>query len=342
MDMHVEKQAFSPMHKQLLGTHPRILEVNRLISRLAEAELTVLITGESGTGKDVAARLLHKLSPRRAHPFVKVNCPCIPEHTLESELFGYERGAFTGAHISKPGRFELAHKGTIFLDEICETPFHLQGKLVQILDAEPFMRVGGTTPVYSSARLVAAINVPLDKAVEEGRLREDISFRLCEVLIHMPPLREHRSDIPLLAEHFNYNISNALGKEYKPLDKDLLIELETLEYNWPGNVRELASRIKEYVATGSMSPLEKEESQAGNNEGPQERLQNDGLIRPREEKKFMSLKEAGRRAVEGAERALIEQALRYAHWNRRKAAKLLNTSYSSLLRRIESYKIGKS
>jgi DNA-binding NtrC family response regulator len=330
----------TPLHERLLGSHPRIREINALIGRLAPTNLTVLITGETGTGKDIVARLLHKLSPRQKKPFIKVNCPSIPEGVLESELFGYERGAFTGAHTSRPGRFELSHEGTLFLDEICETAQHVQSKLIQVLDGEPFMRIGGTTPIYTNVRVVAATNVPLADAVEQGRLRKDVSYRLSEVVVQMPSLRERRDDITLLAEHFNYNICKMLKKDYQPLGEDLLEQLRDQE--WPGNVRQLAGWVKEYVATGSSDGLAPQgpEPELTSNDGNGKRETPKALHVP--ERKVVPLKEAARRAVETAERALIEETLRYTLWNRREAAKLLKTSYSSLLRRIETYRIGKS
>lgn len=332
----------APLHEELLGRSARIREVNTLIRRLAASELTVLITGESGTGKDIAARLLHKLSPRYGKPFIKVNCPAIPESILESELFGYERGAFTGARSSKPGRFELANHGTIFLDEIAETSLSVQGKLLQVLDGEPFMRIGGTTPIQTSVRIIGATNIPLEEMVKSGRMREDIYFRLSEVIIHMPALRERPEDIPLLAEHFNYNFSGKLGKTYKPIPPELVEELQRLP--WRGNVRELGARVKKYVATGNARMLLEEEERP-EVEMPATPAAAPPVEAPRKDaprKKFISLKEATRRAVEATERALIEDALRHTLWNRRKAAKLLEISYSSLLRRIEAYNIGKS
>ena len=314
--------------------------------------ITVLITGETGTGKDITARLLHKLSSRNGKPFIKVNCPSIPEGILESELFGYERGAFTGAYASKPGRFELANEGTIFLDEICETPQKVQGKLLQVLDDRSFVRIGGVEAVHTNARVVAATNIPLDQAVDEGRLRRDIVFRLGDVIIHLPPLRERIEDIPLLAEHFNYNMCKMLKKEHHPIDDGLMQQLK--QKPWPGNIRELGACVKKYVATGSSESLLDEDTSHDtvrtqimdadalsahhehNNNG------NGNRSLPKGDRQFMPLREAARRAMENAERELIEETLRYTLWNRRKAAKLLDTSYSSLLRRIEAYKIGKS
>lgn len=343
-------QITTSLHEKILGNHPRIIEVRNLIDRLAKVNLTVLITGETGTGKDVTARLLHKQSTRNGKSFIKVNCPSIPEGILESELFGYERGAFTGAHTSKPGRFELANDGTIFLDEICETAQNVQGKLLQVLDDNSFVRIGGVEAVHTNARVVAATNIPLDRAVEEGHLRKDIAFRLSDVIIHLPPLRERSEDIPLLAEHFNYNMCKMLKKEYEQIPNDLVEILQ--QKRWPGNIRELAANVKKYVATGSTEALLGEDQNTplngdpiaitapghplGNNNGNGR----NGTSPP--ERQFMPLREAARRAMEKAEKDLIEETLRYTLWNRRKAAKLLDTSYSSLLRRIEAYKIGKS
>jgi transcriptional regulator with PAS, ATPase and Fis domain len=333
----------TPLHAGLLGESPAIREASALIHRLASANLTVLITGESGTGKDIAARMIHKLSPRYGKPFIKVNCPAIPESILESELFGYERGAFTGARSSKPGRFELANNGTIFLDEIAETSYTVQSKLLQVFDGEPFMRIGGVTPVRTDVRVIAATNVNLEEAVQKGRMREDIYFRLSEVILHLPPLRERVEDIPLLSEHFNFNYCQKQGKEYEAIAPDLIEKLQ--EQHWNGNVRELAARVKKYVTTRNADVLLEEErprvlqSHADAPEAPEPVA----VTAPAPSKKrFVPLKEATRRAVETTERALIEDALKFTLWNRRKAAELLEISYSSLLRRIDAYNIGKA
>lgn len=325
---------------RLVGKDPAIIEVNRLIARLAPSNLAVLVSGETGTGKDIVARLLHKLSPRASEPFIKVNCPSIPETLIEGELFGYERGAFTGAHTARPGRFEMAHSGTIFLDEICETSLHVQSKLLQVLDGEPFMRLGGTTPVRSNTRVVSATNLPLDAAVRDGRLREDILFRLSEAVVSIPPLRDRRGDIPLLADYFNYKLSAAHGKEYRPLPTDCVASLQ--EEEWPGNVRELLARVRKYVVTETLDALLTPDPDfVPETARAVKRKREAARTEPVEEPKIMPLKEAVKHATEAAERALIEEALRYTLWNRRKAAKLLKTSYSSLLRRIDAYGIGK-
>lgn len=337
----------APLHDRLIGRSPAIEEVNELIRRFAQANLTVLVNGETGTGKDIAARLLHKLSGRYGKPFVKVNCPAIPVEILESELFGYERGAFTGARNAKPGRFELADGGTLFLDEICDTSTAVQSKLLQVLDGEPVLRVGGSVPVHCDVRIVAATNVNLDEAMREGRLRPDVRYRLEEVVVHLPALRERLEDLPLLAEHFNYNYCKQMNREYAPIPSEALDGMQ--QRTWPGNVRELASRVKQYVTTGNLAELLEESSGIEVERAPAARISargnghrtGAGKAAPNPPA-IMPLKEATRRAVEQTERALIEETLRYTLWNRRKAAKLLQVSYSSLLRRIDAYNIGKS
>lgn len=332
----------APLHERLVGVSRAIRELQAIVERLAESDLTVLVTGESGTGKDVASRILHRNSPRYGKPFIKVNCPAIPESILESELFGYERGAFTGAGTSKPGRFELANNGTIFLDEIAETSLTVQGKLLQVLDGEPVMRIGGVEPIHANVRIIAATNVDLERAVRDGIMREDIYFRLSEVVVHMPPLRERPEDIPVLAEHFNYNYSAKLDKPYKPIPDHTIQIMQGLR--WEGNVREMGARVKQYVATGRTETLLNDdkrppEVQTAATPPPQTEPKQE---RPVTKKQFIPLKEATRRAIEETERALIEEALRHTLWNRRKAAKMLGISYSSLLRRIDAYQLGQT
>ena len=333
-----------PLHETLVGQSKFIRDTDELISLLADSNLTVLITGETGTGKDIVARLLHRRSHRSSFPFVKVNCPALPHDLLESELFGYEKGAFTGARTAKPGRFELADKGTIFLDEIAEIPESIQVKLLQVLDGEPFMRIGGQKPVQVSTRIVAATNIPIDVAVREGRLRKDVSFRLNEFVVHMIPLRERPEDIPLLIEYFNFHFCGRLEKEHRPVPAALMEAVQRQPLR--GNIRELAARVKEYVATGSDESLTEDKSTKGARPSPGA-LQAARPGAPPQSKAvpettFMSLKEAARQAIRQAEMALIEEALKHTLWNRRKAAKLLRVSYSSLLRRIDAYEIGKS
>jgi len=356
-----QEQIRSPLHEGLLGVSAAVNEVRATLERLSPSNLTVLVVGESGTGKDIAARILHRHSPRQSKPFIKVNCPSIPESILESELFGYERGAFTGARTSKPGRLELANAGTIFLDEIAETSYTVQSKLLQVLDGEPFMRIGGTTPIKTDVRIIAATNVSLEDAVHSGRMREDMYFRLSEVIVRMAPLRERREDIPLLAEHFNWNFSRKGDRQYVPIPEDLMRQV--VELPFPGNVRELAARVKKYATSQDPRQLLADETVGGRPApSPLPASRDNGRRNPAQailepgvqgdggapqqsragERDFIPLKEATRRAVEETERRLIMEALQFTLWNRRKAAKLLRISYSSLLRRIDQYNLGRS
>lgn len=335
VDLTDDMQIRGPLHETLVGKSDFICEVRDLINKLAPTELAVLVTGETGTGKDIVARLLHNKSTRHAMPFIKVNSPAIPHNLFESELFGHEKGAFTGAARTKPGRFELAHRGTIFLDEIAEISMDVQSKLVQVLDGEPFMRVGGVNPINTDVRVVAATNVEIDNAVKHGRLRRDITFRLSECTITMLPLRERVEDIPLLVEHFNYNFSKQFDKEYIHIPDEISDKMQ--KQLWRGNIRELAARLKEYAVSGDYNVLTSEETLV--NQAIE--IEEDKTAPLKPEKKIRSLREATQRAVEETERALIADALEYTLWNRKKAAKLLDISYSSLLRRISTYNIGK-
>ncbi len=331
------KRAHRPLHKELLGSSDSMKAVRDLIDRVAPSTLTVLITGETGTGKDLVARLLHDKSERSRGPYVKVNCPAIQETLLESELFGYEKGAFTSAMSTTPGRLESAHEGTLFLDEISEASLVVQGKLMMTMEGEPFMRVGGVHPIHSDVRIVAATNIPLEELVARKKMTEETLFRLAEAIIHLPPLRERCEDIPLLAEHFNHSFCVQQERTYEPLPDSVVEQMQELE--WEGNVRELAGCVREYLVSGSSETLkgvrrsEMLEEPFGTTPGRKDRSQ--------PTRTFIPLKEAARLAVEETERRLIQEALEYTLWNRRKAAKLLGVSYSTLLRRIEAYQIGK-
>lgn len=332
------KKAQRPLSNiELLGSSDAMQAVRDLIERVAPSDLTVLITGETGTGKDLVARLLHQKSQRRRGPYVKLNCPAIQESLLESELFGYEKGAFTSAVTSTPGRLESAHEGTLFLDEISEAPLSVQSKLMMTMDGEPFMRVGGIRPIHADVRIVAATNIPIEELVSGRKMTEEALFRLAEAIIHLPSLRERREDIPVLAEHFNHNFCLQHERSYTPLPSALIEQMLALE--WEGNVRELAGSVREYLVSGTSETLSRAHRVAVARtaslatSGRKEKLSGG--------RAFVPLKEAARVAVEETERRLIHEALEYTLWNRRKAAKLLGVSYSSLLRRIDAYQIGK-
>jgi transcriptional regulator with GAF, ATPase, and Fis domain len=232
----------------MVGESPRIKEVQRLLARVAKTDSTVLLRGESGTGKEVAARAVHRGSPRAGKPFVAINCATLSETLLESELFGHERGAFTGAVAQKIGRIEAAEGGTLFLDEVGEIPPALQAKLLRVLQEREFERVGSTRPRKADVRVIAATNRDLEKGIREGTFREDLFYRLNVIAVTLPPLRERREDVPLLASHFAALFSRKLGRPamgFTPEARSCL-----LRYGWPGNVRELANAIERAVVLG--------------------------------------------------------------------------------------------
>src|SRR4051812_27308699 len=254
---HPERRArISTGARELLGMSEKMREVRDLISRVADTDVTVLVRGESGTGKELVARAIHSASPRRHRTFVKVNCAALPSELLESELFGFERGAFTGAIQHKPGKFEFAHEGTMFLDEISEMHPPLQSKLLQVLQDGEFARLGGRQDVHVDVRVLAATNRDLELAVAEGQFREDLFFRLNVVCITLPPLRQRRDEIPALTAHFLRRYSEHYNKPAPGLATDTLRLFA--EYEWPGNVRELENLIKRMLILGTDAPIRRE------------------------------------------------------------------------------------
>jgi two-component system response regulator AtoC len=243
-------------YKMLLGQSERMVEVQDLIERVADTDVTVLIRGESGTGKELVARAVYASSLRRDKPFVKVNCAALPTELLESELFGFERGAFTGAIQHKPGKFEFANHGTMFLDEIGDMSFPLQAKLLQVLQDGEFARLGGKHDVHVDVRVVAATNKDLERAVADGQFREDLFFRLNVVSVVMPPLRDRRGEIPVLCDHFLKKYSVQYNKPYPELSPETMRLF--MEHDWPGNIRELENLIKRTVVLGTEAPIQKE------------------------------------------------------------------------------------
>lgn len=308
----------------LIGRSRAIIELQALISKVADAPATVLIEGESGTGKEVAARLLHAGGSRAKKPFVAVNCAAIPENLLESELFGYERGAFTGANTRKKGKFEIAAGGTIFLDEIGEMPLHIQVKLLRVLQEKVFERVGGNEQLKMEARIVAATNRNLKKCVREGTFREDLYYRLQVIPIYMPALRERKEDIPDLVNHFLQKY------DYRSRIKGLTGDaLETMKrYDWPGNIRELENSIERAVILCSQEYITPAYL-------PKEM---DDQIETSKEFR-VNLPEEGI-SLEAVERSLILMALERSNGNQTKAARLLGITRSALIYRLEKHGIG--
>jgi DNA-binding NtrC family response regulator len=304
--------------------------IRELIDQVASTDVTVLIQGESGVGKEIAARAIHAASPRRDKALLKVNCAALPEPLLESELFGYEPGAFTGAHGRKPGKFELAHGGSIFLDEVGETSPAIQAKLLQVLQDSQYTRLGGNREVTVDARVICATNRALDQMVRAGTFREDLFFRLDVVNVKIPPLRERREEIPVLVDTFLRRYSARYRKPLPHLSKRLLLALD--RYAFPGNVRELENMMKRIVVLESERPILEELL------GGDRRAHTSGLERLLAEFESsageLPLREVGRRAALAAERGAIERALFQSGWNRKQAARALGVSYKTLLQKI--------
>jgi two-component system response regulator AtoC len=295
-----------------------MLRIVEVIDQIADTDVTVLIQGESGVGKEIVARAIHQRSPRAARPFIKVNCASLPEQLLESELFGYEKGAFTGAHSRKPGRFEMADTGTIFLDEIGEMSPALQSKLLQVLQDSEYTRLGGNREVRVDIRVLCATNRPLEQMVQEGSFREDLYFRLNVVNINVPALRERREEIRPLAENFARRFSARYRKPAPNLSARLLRAFD--RYSFPGNVRELENLIKRIVVLENEEPILEELRAA---ERPAESRVQRVIDEVAETAGQVPLREVGRRVALAAEREAIERVLDRTNWNRKQAATLL-------------------
>ncbi len=328
-------------YDSFIGDSQTMHKVRAIIEQVADSELTVLIRGESGTGKEIVARLCHQLSGRKNKPFLKVNCAAIPRDLLEAELFGYEKGAFTGAHKNKQGRFELADKGTIFLDEIGDMPMELQSKLLQVLEQQEFVRVGGIHTIHVDVRIICATNRNLERAIKEQGFRDDLFYRLNEITVFLPPLRDRREDIPLLVNHFIEKYNQQYEREFGGMSAEILNKL--VGFTWPGNVRQLENMLKQVVVRGDETVISDLIDSAGS--GPivvssdvseQPVAGNPG---PAGMNDTFSLKERIGKTVAGEERKLIAEVLAKTNWNRRKAAELLEISYRSLLYKIKDYNL---
>jgi len=320
-----------------IGESESIKRVKRLVADVAATDLTVLITGETGTGKGLAARSLHRLSHRAAAPFMKINCAALPEALLESELFGHEKGSFTGAHQAKPGRFELAGGGTIFMDEISEMSPTLQAKLLQVLEDRSFMRVGGKREIEVDVRIIAATNRNLANAMACGTFRADLFYRLGEVNVQMPSLRERKDDVPLLVDYLAATFARQYNKSFAGLPPQCMEQL--MAFDWPGNVRELANYMKRVVVTGNDEVI----APAIAGSEPQGPAAEDFSF----EGSFIDslaadagLKDIAREAAARAERAAILRALEESKWNRTTAAKRLRVSYKTLLVKMKDCGLG--
>jgi len=367
-------------YTMLFGHSHQMQEVRDLIERVSDTDVTVLIRGDSGVGKELVARALHEQSLRKDKPFVKVNCAALPTELLESELFGFEKGAFTGAIQHKPGKFEFANHGTMFLDEIGDMSFPLQAKLLQALQDGEFSRLGGKADVHVDVRVITATNCDLESAVAAGKFREDLYFRLNVVTINIPPLRDRREEIPMLTDHFVKKYSVQYNKPFPGISSEL--SRLFLEYEWPGNVRQLENMIKRMVVLGSEAPIIQEirfSSSAPRPTAPPLRLATPPpaaaamaasapssapfgagaavAAPPRIDidsvtavaapavaagATNVSLKDIARTAAREAERELILRMLTRTRWNRKEAAEILGISYKALLYKIKENGLDKA
>ena len=320
------------MDVKLIGNSPPIRNIRELIKVVADTGLSVIIYGETGVGKEVIARELHRLSKRRKKRFVKVNCAALPSELLESELFGYEKGAFTGATRFKPGRFEIASDGVIFLDEIGDIPWPLQAKLLQVLQSGEFSRLGGED-VKVDTWVITATNHDLVRDLKEGRFREDLYYRLNIIKIDIPPLRERKEDIPLLVDYFVKKYRSELD-----ISEDFTIDSRMmdlfLEYDWPGNVRQLSNTIQRLMVLGDWDYIESRMF-------PESGLMDKNLELESDVEEVVPLKQLKAGAGEYIERKVIAHVLNITGGNKIKAAKILNISYKALFYKMNNLGLSK-
>ena len=340
--------------ERIVGSSKPMLEVYKLIGKVAPSEATVLITGESGTGKELIAEALHRASKRNPHPLVKVSCAALPETLLETELFGHEKGSFTGAMALRKGRFETANKGTIFLDEIGEMTLGTQTKLLRILQEREFERIGSNTPIQIDIRVIVATNRNLAEEVDKGRFREDLYYRLNVIHIHMPPLRDRKDDIPPLVEHFLIKYRHSPGAIPTAITEDAMTKL--VEYDWPGNVRELENWIERAVVLSRGNPITVEHLPFGDRREAADRARMAGRRSRLDGEEDDADEAAGAAAasrtngggdagtfkdrIASLERELIKEALDRADGNRTKAAEELGIYRRLLYAKIKEYGLG--
>lgn len=312
----------------IFGHSPSMLIAREKLERSAETTLPVLLQGESGTGKEILAKLLHANSLRSNGAWVKVTCAAIPHSLIESELFGYEKGAFTGAYTTKRGRLEMAHMGTLFLDEVGSLDMSIQAKLLEVLQNGNFTRVGGQESRTVNTRLICAANGNLQQRIGDGSFRLDLFFRINAVTIDLTPLRQRTADLPILIEFFFDRHSKAYGHRPKPLSREIMHMMQ--RHNWPGNIRQLENMIRSYILIGNEKDLATELAPVA----PAGIVPEIDLANP------VSLKEITKAATRNLEREIILRVLQASGWNRVKTAKRLNISYRSLLYKLQESKTG--
>jgi two-component system response regulator AtoC len=310
---------------EFLSSSPQMLRLKEIARQIAETDAPVLVLGETGVGKELLARYIHEQSPRRDRPFVKVNCAALPHDLLESELFGYERGAFSGAERDKPGKFELANKGSILLDEIGEMSPHMQAKLLHVLQDGEYSRLGARHSSRADARVFASTNIPLEKAVAEGRFRQDLYFRVNVIRMEVPPLRQRSEDIPLLTNAFLRRYLERYSSPVREIPPELREAFR--RHDWPGNVRELENAVRRFailpdvaMALAELAKTRPEAREAASTED-------------------LSLKTISSNAAERAEQEIVRRTLAETRWNRREAARRLRISYRALLNKIKKWQL---
>jgi two-component system, NtrC family, response regulator AtoC len=310
--------------------------IKDVIDEIAKTDITVLINGESGTGKELVAQTIHLSSPRSEKSFIKVNCAAIPRGLLESELFGLEQGAFTGTHLKKPGKFEIANGGTLLLNDLGETDISIQAKLLQVLEYGRFSRLGGEGDIKVDTRIIVTTKDHLEKSMMAGHFQEDLFFRINVLSITLPPLRDRREQILPLSEHFLDMYKTKYGRSTTSLSPEMMNFFNG--YHWPGNIRELENVIRRIVLLGD-EEMAVQGLISGHGNGKLDFLSPEVLlpIQCNGEKRGSYLGQVGKDAGESAEREIIETALHRTHWNRREAAKLLHVSYKTMLHKIQKY-----
>lgn len=314
--------------KNFIGKNPKMIEVFDTIEKVAATESTVLITGESGTGKELTAKALHVNSSRCSKPFIVLNCGAIPGELLESELFGHDKSAFTGAHQGRMGRFEAADKGSIFLDEIGDMSPDLQVKLLRVLESQSFERVGSTKPIHVDVRIIAATNKNLEKAIQEGKFREDLYYRLNVIPIKMPPLRDRKSDIPLLIDFFHRKMimrKNKFGKKKITYNEDALSLL--MRYDWPGNIRELENLVERFSVLSESDTIQVDDLPTAIN----------NKVKFNEQPHLLDINKNSdfNVVVQQFQKSLILHALNKTDWVKAKAAEMLNLNRTTLVEKIK-------
>ncbi len=330
----LDRSDSGPAGFDLVYASKSMAQISQTSKQVATTTIPVLITGESGVGKDVIARYIHLNSGLLGRPFLKVNCAAMPENLVESELFGYRKGAFTGAYVDRPGKFEYANSGTIFLDEIGEFSSPVQAKLLQVLQEGKFSMLGENQEIKVNVRIITATNRKLIDAIRQGRFREDLYYRLNVVNIHIPPLRERPEDIPVLCRHFWKKFS----KEYRSEDPEMsptLLE-KFIQYPWPGNVRELENTVKRYVVLRDENSIYE---YFASRMGGELETTNGTLEFSAENYQGKELKEISREATAIVEKKVISQILKKNGWNKLKTSRELKVSYKTLLTKIEQYEI---